>query len=174
MDRIKGKIKRVIENENMKYYFIIVMIAFMVCTLLLIGYPQGHDTIYHISRTVGTEIALKEGQLLPLIASNFVNDFGYSWNIFYPPLPNYIMMAIKLVMHSYVKALNILIFLTVAISGILMFNFIKKVTNSSNIGLLASILYMLAPYRLVDIYIRGALRRSSSIYVYTFGVSWVI
>lgn len=157
MREIIEKIKRIIEKEDVKYYFIIIMIAFIVCALLLIGYAQGHDTIYHIARTVGTEIALKEGQILPLISSNFVNDFGYSWNIFYPPLPNYIMMAIKVIMHSYIAALNILYFLTIAISGILMFNFIKKVTKSSKIGLLASILYMLAPYRLVDIYIRGAL-----------------
>ena len=38
-----------------------------------------------------------------------------------------------------------------------MFNFIKKVTKSNNTALLASVIYMLAPYRLVDIYIRGAL-----------------
>lgn len=157
MKKLMAKLKEILSKEDSKCYFIIIMLALMVCSLLFIGYPQGQDTIYHISRTVGTEIALKEGQILPLIASNFVNDFGYSWNLFYPPLPNYIMMIIKLVSHSYVKALNILIFLTVALSGIFMFSFMKKVTKSSKIALLASILYMLAPYRLVDIYIRGAL-----------------
>lgn len=157
MKKLTIKIKEILSRENSKCYFIIVMLALMICSLLFIGYPQGQDTIYHISRTVGTETALKEGQVLPLIASNFVNDFGYSWNLFYPPLPNYIMMLIKFVLHSYVKALNILIFLTVVLSGIFMFNFMKKVTKSSKIALLASILYMLAPYRLVDIYVRGAL-----------------
>ena len=157
MRNLVAKLKEILLKEESKCYYIIIIIAIMICSLLFIGYPQGHDTIYHISRTVSTEIAAKEGQILPLIASNFVNGFGYSWNIFYPPLPNYIMMAIKLIMHSYVKALNILIFLTVALSGIFMFNFMKKVTKSSKIALLTSILYMLAPYRLVDIYIRGAL-----------------
>ena len=38
-----------------------------------------------------------------------------------------------------------------------MYNFVKNVTKSAKIGLLASILYILAPYRIVDIYIRGAL-----------------
>lgn len=151
------KIKNILVNKELKNYYIIIVIAFFICSLLLIGYPQGQDTVYHISRTVGTETALKQGQILPLISSNFVNGFGYSWNIFYPPLPNYLMMIIKLITHSYVKALNILIFLTVAISGMLMYNFMKKVTKSENIGLLGAILYMLAPYRLVDIYIRGAL-----------------
>lgn len=157
MEILKEQIKAFFSKENTKYYFIIVVLSLMICSLLFIGYPQGHDTIYHISRTVGTEIAVKEGQILPLITSNFVNNFGYSWNIFYPPLPIYIMMAIKIVLGSYVKALNILIFLTVALSGIFMFQFVKKVTESSKIGLLAAILYILAPYRLVDIYIRGAL-----------------
>lgn len=154
---MKERFKQVIAKEEIKYYFIIIIISLMVCSLLLIGYPDGHDTIYHISKAVGTEIALKEGQILPLITSNYMNDFGYSWNIFYPPLSNYIMMAIKVFTHSYVTALNILIFLSILVSGIAMFNFIKRVTKSNNVALLVAIIYMLAPYRLVDIYIRGAL-----------------
>ena len=152
----KNKLK-IIKKEEAKYYFIIIIVSLIIGSLLFIGYPDGHDTIYHISKAVSTEIALKEGQILPLIASNYMSDFGYSWNIFYPPLSNYIMMAIKVITHSYVTALNILIFISVLISGIAMFNFIKKVTKSNNTALLASVIYMLAPYRLVDIYIRGAL-----------------
>lgn len=154
---MKEKIKNLITKDMLKYYFIIAIISFFICTPLLIGHAQGQDSIYHLSRTVGTETAIKDGQIPPIIASNFVNDFGYSWNIFYPPLPNYVMMIIKIFIHSYVKALNILIFLTVLVSGIAMFNLVKKITKSDKISLLASILYLLVPYRLVDIYIRGAL-----------------
>ena len=157
MKKIKRNAKNILSKENTKYYFIIVILSLMVCSLLFIGYPQGQDTVYHISKTVGTEIALKDGQILPLISSNFVKGFGYSWNIFYPPLSNYIMMIIKVILGSYVEALNVLIFLTVMFSGIFMFNFVKEVTKSSKIGLLASILYIFSPYRIVDIYIRGAL-----------------
>ena len=114
-------VKNILLNKELKNYYIIIVIAFFICSLLLIGYPQGQDTVYHISRTVGTETALKQGQILPLISSNFVNGFGYSWNIFYPPLPNYIMMIIKLITHSYVKALNILIFLFSSILILLYF-----------------------------------------------------
>ena len=157
MKKIYEKFKKIMSKEEVKYYFLIFIISFFICTPLLIGHSQGHDAIYHISRTVGTEIAVKEGQIPPLISSNFVNGFGYSWNIFYPPLPNYIMMIIKLILHSYTKALNILIFLSVFVSGIAMFTLIKKITKSNKISILSSIIYMLAPYRLVDIYIRGAL-----------------
>lgn len=157
MKNIGQKIKKIISKDVTKYYFIIAVISFMICTPLLIGYSQGHDMVYHVSKTVGTEVAVKEGQMIPLISSNFVKGFGYSWNLFYPPLSNYVMMLIKLITHSYIQSLNILIFLTVLISGIAMFNFIKKVTKDDKIALLASIIYLLAPYRLVDIYIRGAL-----------------
>ena len=153
MKKIYEKFKKIMSKEEVKYYFLIFIISFFICTPLLIGHSQGHDAIYHISRTVGTEIAVKEGQIPPLISSNFVDGFGYSWNIFYPPLPNYIMMIIKLILHSYTKALNILIFLSVFVSGIAMFTLIKKITKSNKISILSSIIYMLAPYRLVDIYI---------------------
>ena len=111
----KNKLK-IIKKEEAKYYFIIIIVSLIIGSLLFIGYPDGHDTIYHISKAVSTEIALKEGQILPLIASNYMSDFGYSWNIFYPPLSNYIMMAIKVITHSYVTDLNILIFISVLIS----------------------------------------------------------
>lgn len=157
MNKLYEKIKMIMAKDEIKYYFIIVIVSLFICSLLLIGYPEGHDTKYHIAKTIGTELALKEGQVLPLITPNALNGFGYSWNIFYPPLANYIMMIIKLIFHSYAQALNILMFLTVVISGIATFNLVKKITKSNKVSLLAALIYIIAPYRLVDMYIRGAL-----------------
>lgn len=58
---------------------------------------------------------------------------------------------------TYVQALNILIILTIILSGIEMFLFVKDLTKSRKIALLAAVLYMTAPYHLIDIYIRSAL-----------------
>lgn len=48
MKNLTTKIKKILSREESKCYFIIIMLALMICSLLFIGYPQGQDTIYHI------------------------------------------------------------------------------------------------------------------------------
>lgn len=148
----------VIKKGYVKEYIIIILIALIIMSPLLMGgLIEGHDSIYHVTRAIGTETSLLDGQFPTAIASNFANGFGYSWDIFYPPLANYIMIIFKLIVGSYSNAMNILIILTVIISGIAMFNFIKEISDSRRLSLLTAIIYMTAPYRLIDIYIRSAL-----------------
>ena len=47
------------------------------------------DGIQHIARLMGTYQTIAEGEFPPVIMSNFCNQFGYSWNIFYSPLTAY-------------------------------------------------------------------------------------
>lgn len=152
------KIFKKIKSENMTYYIFIVILGILLSAPLFRGYIDGHDSIFHITRTMGTSIALKEGQFPPLVTWNFANGFGYAWNVFYPPLTNYLMIIIKVLgSFTYVQALNILMMITMVVSGIQMFLLVKEITKSRKISLLASVLYMTAPYHLIDIYIRTAL-----------------
>lgn len=142
----------------LKYYIIIIFIAIMVSSALLIdGLPAAHDVDAHMARAVGMSKALKEGQVPPLIVSNYAEGFGYSWNLFYPPLAPYIMTILKLFVFTYENALKLLIILSMIISGIAMFKLIEELTKKKNISLIGAIIYMCSPYILTDIYIRMAL-----------------
>lgn len=145
-------------KENFKYYIFIIIIGIMITSSLLInGLPIGHDAIYPITRTIGTAISLSEGQVPPLVTSNFANGFGYSWNIFYPPLSTYAMLILKIFTFSYTNALKALVILSVIVSGIIMYTLMKEITNSKKVALIGAIFYMAAPYRLTDIYVRMAI-----------------
>ena len=48
------------------------------------------------------------------------------------------------------------------VSGIAMYKFVFKVTKNKNISVFASIIYILAPYRITDMYIRNALAELAS------------
>lgn len=145
-------------EENYKCYLIILFIAIIVTSGLLInGLPNGHDVDAHMARAVGTGEALSEGQFPPLITSNFANGFGYSWNIFYPPLATYLMTILKIFLSTYANSLKQLIIIAVIIAGIGMYELLKEITKKNKISLLGSIMYMCAPYVLVDIYTRVAL-----------------
>lgn len=150
-------------EENYKCYLLIIFIAIIITSGLLInGLPDGHDVNAHMARAVGTGEALSEGQFPPLITSNFANGFGYSWNIFYPPLATYLMTVLKIFVSTYVSSLKQLIIIFVIIAGIGMYELLKEITKKNKISLLGSIMYMCAPYALVNIYTRMALGEISS------------
>lgn len=150
---VNTKLKAIDSN-----YILILITSILLCSPLYVdGLFKGHDLDIHIYRIIGTVKALLEFQFPPLLSPDFSGGFGYAWNIFYAPLSAYIPAIIKIFVPTFIGSFKIFVFLTVIFSGITMYHFVKEYTNSLNIGVLASILYMTAPYRLVDIYIRGAM-----------------
>ena len=120
------------------------------------------DGIQHIARLMGTYQSITEGQTIPVIMSNFCNGFGYSWNIFYSPLTSYIPLIFRLFTSSFEIILKLFMVLLSFLSGIIMYTFVKKVTKNRFAGLLAAIIYIFAPYRLTDMYMRTAIAELAS------------
>ncbi|MBR2289521.1 MAG: hypothetical protein IJ867_02670 [Clostridia bacterium] len=52
---------------------------------------------------------------------------------------------------------KLVLFLGLLASGVAMYYFAKKITDDRNVGVLAGVLYMVMPYHLTDMYIRGSL-----------------
>ena len=52
---------------------------------------------------------------------------------------------------------KIVLFLGLLCSGITMYYFIKKITDDKNVSVVGSVIYMVMPYHLTDMYIRGSL-----------------
>lgn len=140
-----------------KYYLLIIIVAIIISSGLMIGIPAGHDLAPHMARVVGMSQEISEGQIPPLVVSNYANGFGYAWNLFYPPMAPYITFIIHCLGFTYIHAFQILIVVFVIISGIAMFKLLEEITGNKNIGLMAAIMYMCAPYILGDIYTRMAL-----------------
>ena len=120
------------------------------------------DGIQHICRIIGTEQTLADKQFLPMIMSNLCNNFGYSWNIFYSPLTAYMSVVFRIFNFSYVNCLKLCMFVIVLLSGITMYKFTLRITKNKKLATLASIIYILAPYRITDMYIRTALAELAS------------
>lgn len=118
--------------------------------------------IQHICRLMGTYQSICEGQFFSVIMSNFCNGFGYSWNIFYSPLTAYAPLIFKIFNLSFTNCIKIFMAVVVYLSGLAMYKFTKKVTKNDNIATIAAILYILAPYRVTDMYVRNALAELTS------------
>lgn len=156
------KIKELLKDEKYFVILIILIASIFVCIPLMsknadMTYDDG---IQHICRFMGTYQSLQEGQTK--IMSNFCNGFGYSWNIFYSPLTAILPLIFKIIGFSFTGCIKLFMFANVFLSGYFMYICTKKITKKTNIAVLSAIFYILAPYRLTDMYIRNALAELAS------------
>lgn len=156
---MKEKIRDFIKNKKIISYLIIICVSMYVCIPLCSKYIDisTDDGIQHIYRLIGTFSSLQEGNLFPVIMSEFCNGFGYSWNIFYSPLTAYLPLIFKIFTSSFVLCLKLFIFTTILLSGIYMYKLVFRITKSHKASIISAILYISTPYHLTDIYNRVAI-----------------
>ncbi len=153
-------------NNIFKYkaYILILIISIIISIPMFFTKfsMQYDDGVQHICRLIGTAQSIEDGQLFPVIMSNFCNNFGYSWNLFYSPITAYLPLIFKIFNISFTMCLKIFVFLVNVATGLAMYYYMKKITKNELIAILASILYMLVPYRLNDMYLRLAIPELTS------------
>lgn len=153
-----------LKNKKVLSYLIIFSISIFICIPLISKNMDisRDDGIQHICRLIGTYDTLKEGQIFPVIMSDFCNGFGYSWNIFYSPLTAYFPLIFRLITSSFVVCLKLSMFASIFLSGVFMYQFTYKVFRSYKVGVISAILYISAPYHLTDLYNRIAIAELAS------------
>lgn len=150
-------IKQLKENKWIHYIVIIIIGIILSIPLTKIQIRDTHDGDLHMLRLIGTLDTLKIGQIPPLINQNYCNGVGYSMNLFYPPIVTYFPLLIKLFTPSYMIALKIFGGICIVLSGITMYKFTYQVTKNRVIALLSAIFYLIAPYKLLNVYKRFAI-----------------
>lgn len=117
------------------------------------GFFWTQDIIY-LARIQAASHALADGQF-PL---RWVSDFRYGEPLFnyYAPLPYYLASFVHLLGFDFITTAKILFIIITAISGLLMYFLAKEYWGKWG-GFLSTFLYIYAPYRAVDLYVRGTL-----------------
>ena len=160
--------------KNKKEDFISVL--FIILTSIFVSIPlfqfniQYDDGIQHIARLIETEREIRNGNFIVYIMQNLCNGFGYSWNLFYSPLTSYLPLVFRVFGVSFESCLRLFMFCLSILSGFAMYFFMKKFLKNKNIAdnkkflicIIASCFYILAPYRLNDMYIRVAVPELAS------------
>lgn len=131
---------------------------------LLVGFPliksqvlNGHDAMFHLFRMNSLKVAQTDGQIIPLVNPNMFGGFGYASNMFYGVLTSYLVLILGVLTSTLGGAINLLVLLTIFLSGLFTYLFIKEVTNKKYVSLMAAIIYISFPYHLYDIYVRMSL-----------------
>ncbi|MFR5190056.1 MAG: 6-pyruvoyl-tetrahydropterin synthase-related protein [Clostridia bacterium] len=148
-----------LKKDKIFAYLIIILVSIFVCIPLAnskldITYDDG---IQHICRLMGTKQSIQEGQTFPVIMSNFCNGFGYSWNLFYSPLTAFGPLLLQWFGISFTTCLKWFMLLITMLTGLAMYQMVKEISKNNLVAILGAVLYILAPYRLTDMYIRYAL-----------------
>lgn len=114
-------------------------------------YTQDH---IFIARLHQMSTAFNDGHFPVRWASDL--RFGEPIFNFYGPLPYYLGVLLKLFGFNFIWVAKILFILSSILSAITIFIFLRKLF-SSEAAFLGTALYIYAPYRAVDLYVRGAL-----------------
>jgi len=138
---------------------LLLVTAFFLKDLGKPGLPMLHDSNPHISRMVAFHTALDDGQFPPMWAKEVLGGIGSPVMMLNYQLPYFIAEGFVRTGINYFDSYKLTLALSLIVSSVLMYLALR-----SKYGIMASfigaMIYTLAPYRFVDIYVRGALGES--------------
>ncbi len=138
-------------------FFLVILLAVIpLVGLLPAGLPVTHDGIDHVARIANFCKGLSEGILFPRWGGNLNWGYGHPILMFLYPFSSYAASIFYFIGFSYVDSLKIIFGLGYVASGVTMYLWTRKQFNEY-FAISSSILYMYAPYRFVDLYVRGAI-----------------
>ncbi|MEX2007755.1 MAG: 6-pyruvoyl-tetrahydropterin synthase-related protein [Candidatus Levyibacteriota bacterium] len=118
------------------------------------GLPFTHDGQDHVARIANFYLNLSEGNVIPRWAPNLNWGYGHPVLEFLYPLPSYIASLFHFMGYSLIDSTKIVFGLGMVLSGIFMFMWLAEFLRRGP-AFVGAILYMYAPYRFVDLYVRG-------------------
>jgi hypothetical protein len=143
-------------NKEFFWLCLIWLVAFvLVLPLLKPGFYPFHDEP-HIANLYQMARAIESGQLPPRWGPDFSYNFGYPFFVFYYPLPFYLGAFFNLVFGlNLIWSLKLVFLFSLPLSATFFYFLSRKFFNREG-SFVASVIYLLTPYRAVDLYVRGA------------------
>lgn len=156
------------ENKRVRGDFIVAGILVVFASLPLFDpyLITGHDMGFHLERIEALTANLRFGQFPSRISSDWLGGKGYAASIFYGDLFLLIPAVLRLLGASVQLSYKTYIFLVnVATVGVSMYCF-KRFIGSRLGAIIASVVYVLSPYRLLCIYSRAAVGEYTALIFY--------
>lgn len=141
--------------------FLFILLAGILGTYNLFhpGFPITHDGDVHLLRLTNFYQVLTEGILIPRWAANVNWGYGQPVFEFFYPLPSYIASFLHLLGISFGDSLKLLLGVSLLFSGLTMYVWLREFLSRWG-AFFGAFLYMFAPYRFVDMYVRGDIGES--------------
>ena len=143
------------------------IVTVLLCSLLAVWplflpiYYKTHDVFSHLPKFAQFIVALRDGQFPVRWLPDIMGGYGLPVFVVLPPLSYYIAALFNLMGFGLFASYNSFYILSIPLSGIAMYFFAEEFFERKA-AVLSAVIYMLAPYRFVDIYVRGAFNESAT------------
>lgn len=142
-----------------KIAFLIILSLVALWPFLKKGYFESHDGEWMVIRFSAFHQTLKSGQFPVRFVDRLNNNYGYPVLNFLYPLPFYLAEIPKLVGFGLVNSIKIVFVVSTVLSTITMYWALRQLFKDLE-AFSGAVLYLFAPYRFVDLYVRGSLGES--------------
>lgn len=141
--------------KKISFLVILIILAILpVLSLFHLGFPLTHDGQDHVVRIANFYQNLTDGNLIPRWAPNLNWGYGHPILEFLYPLPSYIASFFHAIGFPLVDSVKIVFALGVFLSLVFMYLWLSQFLGTYP-SLLGAVLYTYAPYRFIDLYVRG-------------------
>ena len=138
------------------------VLALLLVTII-VGLPlftgrvlAGQDIVNYLIHAQQTAENLREGVFWPAWSGGYNSGYGSPVLLFFPPLTSYLGSLVVLVGLPVSVGVSLLALVGLLCSGLMVFGWLRS-AGFERSALPAAIIYMIAPYRLIDLYLRSAL-----------------
>ena len=148
-----------IQGGNERIFLFLCLISLFSCFPLLRSdrYVLADDMQYHLARIEGIAQSWQAGIFPARIHLFVIQNYGYGNGFYYPQLWLVIPVVLRCLGFSVMTSYIIFVVLCTFSAILSVFVCTKHITNHNAGALIASMIFAFAPYRLIDIYYRGAL-----------------
>lgn len=150
-------------QENRNEVFVLAGMVFLISLpLFMKGIAHGHDINVHFMRIEGIAAELRNGRMPVRISSLWLDGHGYPISVYYGDLLLYLPAVLRIIGFSVVNAYKIYVFLINLGTVVISYFCFKKMFKKNLIAYMASLAYVTASYRFVDVYVRAAVGEYSA------------
>lgn len=135
---------------------VLLLSAVPLWDLVHSGLPVTHDGQDHVARIANFYASLSEGHIVPRWAANLNWGYGHPILMFLYPLSSYVASLFHVAGFSFVDSTKLVFAVAYIASALTMYVWAATAWGTAA-GITASVLYAFAPYRFVDLYVRGAI-----------------
>ncbi len=143
-------------KNNLLFLLLFLALLLPLFDLLHPGLPITHDGKDHVARIANFYRNLSEGNIIPRWAPDLNWGYGHPILMFLYPLPSYTASLFHFFGLSLIDSTKAVFGISFVLSGLTMFLWARRLWGDIP-GLAAAFLYAFAPYRFIDLYVRGAI-----------------
>lgn len=149
-------------KRRINLFVLLLLISMLpIISIFRPGAYESGDFNIHIYRIMSFYDSLREGILMPSWAAELNATYGNPLFIFNYSLPYYAVSFLHFIGISFISSMKIYLGLSLYLSGIFMYLWIKELTNSKLAAFASAIFYIFNPYHLIDVHFRATLGEST-------------